>query len=416
MSMVVNRFDDLQPRFTDEPGEQIQREVSQAFSASSASLWWYASATCFPLVRDDYFSRPNYEDRGARMRLFWLRSLILGVPMVSAVAQTPALQMNVVYVCTDGQSFKVFSCDNTTGACDYQNYKKGQAFQRGEALRVQLVALLPAKCHAQTPAEAQADPHRGEIPAALSPFKARANSGSSGSGSAAVVNSQAGAGGFKVGDTVRVLVDGWQEAKIIQVHGRSYVVHLSSGIDVSKMWPYEIHRLGKLTAEDHAAGQYDLHDRVQVLVNGKWMEGEIRGQNNVNMYDIKVPGVDTGFGSDMVNTTAENIRMSTTPAPAAPTQRAAGQPPKPGLTSCAGKYEGRWEHVSGMGGMKVVFRSGKATITEGLGGEMPFDCFTGDGKVVFYKAGSFKPFSYDFDINNDGTLQTPLGAIKKMGN
>ena len=46
----------------------------------------------------------------------------------------------------------------------------------------------------------------------------------------------------------------------------------------------------------------------------------------------------------------------------------------------------------------------------------PFDCFTGDGKVVFYKAGSFTPFSYDFDINNDGTLQTPLGAIKKMGN
>jgi hypothetical protein len=43
---------------------------------------------------------------------------------------------------------------NTTGACDYQNYKKGQAYQRGEALRVQLAALLPAKCHAQTPAEA----------------------------------------------------------------------------------------------------------------------------------------------------------------------------------------------------------------------------------------------------------------------
>jgi hypothetical protein len=177
-----------------------------------------------------------------------------------------------------------------------------------------------------------------------------------------------------------------------------------------------VHRLGKLTAEDHAAGQYDLHDRVQVLVNGRWMEGEIRGQNNVNMYDIKVPGVDTGFGSDIVNTTSENIRMSTTPAPPPPAQRAAGQVPKPGLVSCAGKYEGRWEHVSGMGGMKVVFRSGKATITEGFSGEMPFDCFTGDGKVVFYKAGSFTPFSYDFDINLDGTLQTPLGAIKKMGN
>ena len=58
--------------------------------------------------------------------------------------QTPALQMNVVYVFMDGQSFKVFSCDNTTGACEYQNYKKGQAYQRGEALRGQLAALLPA--------------------------------------------------------------------------------------------------------------------------------------------------------------------------------------------------------------------------------------------------------------------------------
>jgi hypothetical protein len=356
------------------------------------------------------------QSEGAQMHKFFLGILLLILPMAGAFAQAPGLQMNVVYVCTDGQSFKVFSCNDATGACDYQNYKKGQAFQRGEALRVQLTVLLPAKCHAQTPAEAQADPHRGEIPPAPSPFKARAAGGGNGVGAATAVQSGPGPGGFKVGDTVRVLIDGWQEATITAVHGRSYVVHLPNGIDVSKMWPFEIHRLGKLTAEDHAAGQYDLHDRVQVLVNGKWMDGEIRGQNNVNMYDIKVPGVDTGLGSDIVNTTAENIRMSTKAAPPPPAQRAAGQAPKPGLVSCAGKYEGRWEHVSGMGGMKVVFRSGKATITEGLGGEMPFDCFMGDGKVVFYKAGSFTPFSYDFDINLDGTLQTPLGAIKKMGN
>lgn len=349
------------------------------------------------------------------MRKICLHGLLLVVLMPSAFGQAPALQMNVVYVCTDGQSFKVFSCDNTTGACDYQNYKKGQAYQRGQALRVQLAALLPAKCRAQTPAEAQADPHRGEIPPAPSPFKAH-SAGSGNVGTATVNQSGPGPGGFKVGDRVRVLIDGWQEGTVIEVHGRSYLVHLPNGINVPKMWPYEVHRLGKLTAEDHAAGQYDLHDRVQVLVNGKWMDGEIRGQNNVNMYDIKVPGVDTGFGSDIVNTTSDNIRMSTKPAPAPPAQRAAGQAPKPGLVSCAGKYEGRWEHVSGMGGMKVVFRSGKATITEGLGGEMPFDCFTGDGKVVFYKPGSFTPFSYDFDINDDGTLQTPLGAIKKMGN
>src|ERR1700751_1284007 len=302
--------------------------------------------------------------RTSSLRLFLLVGLAAG-----ALAQRPTLQMNVVYVCTDGQSFKVFSCNDTNGACDYQNYKKGQAYQRGEPLRVQLAALLPAKCHAQTPAEAQADPHSGEIPPAPSPFKARASAASSSSSSVAV-NSQAapGAGGFKVGDNVRVLSDGWQEATIIQAHGRSYLVRLPNGVEVSKLWPMEVRRVGKLTAEDHAMGQYDLHDRVQVLVNGKWMEGEIRGQN-LNMYDIKVAGVDTGFGSGMLNTTRENIRMSPTPAPPPPAQRAAGQAPKPGLTSCAGKYEGRWEHVSGMGGMTVIFRSGKATITGGLGGE-----------------------------------------------
>ena len=335
------------------------------------------------------------------MRVPALQSLLFALPLATLLGQTPALQMNVVYVCNDGLSFKVFSCLSTAdmAACELQNYKHGQAYQRGVLLRKQLTDLLVAKCHAQTPAEAKADPHSGE---ASAPAPGAANA-------------QAGPGGFKVGDTVRVLIDGWQEAKVIQVHGRSYIVHLPNGVDVSKLWPMAVRRLGKLTAEDHAVGQYDLHDRVQVLVNGRWMEGEVRGQN-LNMYSMKVPGVDTGFGSDMVDTTPENIRMSTKAPPPPPAQRAAGQVPKPGLVSCAGKYEGRWEHVSGMGGMRVVFRSGKATITEGLGGEMPFDCFTGGGKVAFYKAGSFTPFAYDFDINNDGTLQTPLGAIKKMGN
>ena len=59
------------------------------------------------------------------------RFLLLIAPIAGILAQTPDLQMNVVYVCTDGQSFTVFSCDKTTGACDYQNYKNGQAFRRG---------------------------------------------------------------------------------------------------------------------------------------------------------------------------------------------------------------------------------------------------------------------------------------------
>lgn len=84
------------------------------------------------------------------MRTFVLISLFLAVSLAGSLAQTPALQTNVVYVCKDGQSFKVFSCDSTTGACDFQNYKNGQAFQRGQALCVQLTALLPAKCRANS--------------------------------------------------------------------------------------------------------------------------------------------------------------------------------------------------------------------------------------------------------------------------
>lgn len=348
------------------------------------------------------------------MRISLIGSLLLAVPMASLLAQAPALEMNIVYVCTDGQSFKVFSCNATTGACDYQNYKNGQAFQRGEALRAQLAALLPAKCHAQTPAEAQADPHRGEIPAPA-PFRPRTAAGGNGSGTPAAANPQSGAGGFKVGDTVRVLTSGWQDAKVLQVRGNSYFVRLENGIEISKSWPVEVRRMGKLTAEDHASGQWDLHEKVQVLVNGRWMEGEIVGQS-LNRYTVQLPGEKTVSldGDRTVDTGAENLRPSMAPPPRA--ARPAGQAPKPGLTSCAGKYEGRWEHVSGMAGMTVVFRSGKVTVTEGLGGPMEFECWIGGGQIVMYKAGSSTPFSYGFDINNDGTLQTPLGAIKKMGN
>jgi hypothetical protein len=357
------------------------------------------------------------------MSTFFLRSLFLLAPMAS-FAQPPALQMNVIYVCTDGQSFKIFSCNDTTGACDYQNYKNGQAFQRGEALKAQLAALLPAKCHAQTPEEAKTDPHRGEIPPAPSPFAGRgtaargATASSPASASANAQNPAAGVnggGGFKVGDSVRVLTSGWQDAKVLQVRGNSYFVRLDNGVEVSKSWPIEVRRQGKLTPADHAAGQWDLHEHVQVLVNNRWMEGEIVGQS-YNRYRVQLPGERTTAidGDRTVDTGAENLRASTAPPP--PAARPGGQPPKAGLASCAGKYEGRWEHVSGMAGMTVVFRSGKATVTEGLSGPMEFECWISGGHISLYKAGSSTPFSYGFDVNNDGTLQTPLGAIKKMGN
>ncbi len=330
-----------------------------------------------------------------------LGGLACALLATSAHAAAGPLQLNVIYECKPPFSLKYLSCTGT-GAndwCEVQSFISGHPHQRGKSTYPQVMALVQADCHMQTPAEAQADARSASQPLPNAPGNP----------------SGAGPGGFKVGDRVRILSDGWQEATILQIRGTSFFVHMPNGVDVSKIWPTEVRRLGPLTAQDHAAGQYDRGERVQVLVNGRWIDGIVKGQN-FNMYSVQVPGVDTGLGDDHVDTTPDNIRVSTTAPPPPPAQRTAGQVPKPGLVSCAGRYEGRWELAAGMGGMRVVFRSGTATITEGLGGEMHFDCFTGGGKVAFYKPGTFTPFSYDFDINNDGTLETPLGVIKKMGN
>jgi len=329
------------------------------------------------------------------MRFSTLKNLVFAIP-VAVLAQTADLKMGVVYQCPAVQAtMEVFSCTGpaATDSCDVQTAPQGRPAMRGKSTRQQVMALLGI-CHLQTPAEAQG--------------------AARGSPAAVPVQTQAGPGGFKVGDTVRILSVGWQNAKVLQVRGNSYFVQLENGIQVSKSWPTEVRRLGKLTAEDHAVGQYDAHDRVQVMISGQWREGEILGQN-LNMYNIKVPGFHGDFDTDNYSTTPENIRMSTTPAPPPPAKRAAGQAPKPGLVSCAGKYEGRWESTSGFGGNRFVFRSGKVTVTEGVNELAAFDCWMGGGEVLLYEPGSFKPFE-TLEVNNDGTLQTELGAIKKMGN
>jgi hypothetical protein len=354
------------------------------------------------------------------MRISNLRNLLLALPVTHALAQAPDLQLNVVYMCTGGlPNFKVFSCDKATGACQFQNYKNGQANQRGEALRVQLIAALP-KCHVQTPEEAQSNPQRGDI-AAPAPVVARGRGNSqpgapaAKEGGAQVGAAQVGGGGFKVGETVRTMAYGaWQEVVILQVKGNSYFVRFANNVELWRSWPDEIRRLGKLTAEDHALGQYDLREFVQVLVNGRWMEGKIIGQN-LTQYTVQLPGENPAdlYDDRRVMTSAQNLRPSAGPPPAA--QRPAGQAPKAGLASCAGKFEGRWEHT--MGGLRIVFRAGKATVTEALTGDMQFECWTGGGKIYLYKAGSFTSApEYDMEINNDGTIQTLIGELKKKGN
>jgi hypothetical protein len=121
------------------------------------------------------------------------------------------------------------------------------------------------------------------------------------------------------------------------------------------------------------------------------------------------------------------------PAPALATRlamaappRAAGAPPKPGLASCAGKFEGRYASEAGSAGLiTITFRSGKATVREpdavmkdgklaALYSERDAECWYGGGKIYLrWLNGDADEFPVD--INDDGTLDTTYGELKKKG-
>jgi hypothetical protein len=109
-------------------------------------------------------------------------------------------------------------------------------------------------------------------------------------------------------------------------------------------------------------------------------------------------------------------------APAAPAAQgraggassAAGpQPPRPGLTSCAGKIEGRYASAAGLGGLTIEFRSGKATLKGPLVDDEVVDCWTTGTKIVLHNPKEADDL--ELDINKDGSIDTPFGEIKKKG-
>ncbi|HUA17907.1 MAG TPA: hypothetical protein VMU80_23955 [Bryobacteraceae bacterium] len=344
------------------------------------------------------------------MRVSCLTGLLFATPFLSLLAQSPALEMNVVYVCTDGQSFKVFSCTGpgSNAACDFQNYRNGQAFQRGQALRVQLSSLIPSKCHAQTAAEAQKDPHRGEIPAPPRPPAQRTApagvQGSNGQG-----GNGPGVGGFKVGDTVQInTAFGWMNAKVMQVNGANYFVHADSGADVWKPYPSEVRRIGPLNAEDHAHGLYALHDRVQVLFQGKWVDSEVVTTFALgDRYEVTLPGNQTGYA------TPREMRFVSV-APPKPTTKA-GVPPKPGFTSCGTRFDGRWGAANGGPGPRIVFQAGKANVDDGITPQT-LECWVNGDQMILRLVNDPLNGGSDitFDVNKDGTIEsTYFGQLKK---
>lgn len=61
----------------------------------------------------------------------------------------------------------------------------------------------------------------------------------------------------------------------------------------------------------------------------------------------------------------------------------------------------------------MEFRSGKAKMTVPIMGTQETDCWTGSGKIYLYMKGEPEPM--EIDINDDGSLQTPFGEMKKKG-
>jgi len=224
----------------------------------------------------------------------------------------------------------------------------------------------------------------------------------------ALIAQTAGASGITVGDSVEVVTGfGWTPARVLAINGNSYRV-LTNGVQVTKDYPAEVRRIGPATAQDHSNGQYRLGDRVQVNVQGQWIDAKIMTEMGME-YQVELPGNRTAWA------TPQNLR----PAAATPTTASApksGVPPKPGLSSCAGKIEGRYSTTgSGLGSFTITFRSGKATMTDPGGNDEVLECWFGGDKIYLHKPGN-SSLDMPIDINNDGTLQTPLGEIKKKGN
>ena len=320
-------------------------------------------------------------------------ALASGAAMAQAPAGSgpaPLITIGALYECPAGQSFRVISCSGTgdMDACDVQTYTGGQPNQRGPAPRAQ-VATLAALCRSEAAGAPAAGAGAARGTAAATP--------------------QVGPAGIKVGDSVEISTAfGPATAKVLAISGNQYRVLAPTGVEVTKTYPTELRRIGPLTAYDRANGIYQVKDKVQVLFEGKWVDSEVRTTLGME-YQVTLPG------NRLVWAKPEQLRLVTSAdtlvAPAAAAVKA-GQPPRPGLASCAGKIEGRYAQSNGTPGT-IEFRSGKATVTLPFTPPEVVECWTGGGKIFLHMPGDANDIP--IDINDDGTLQTPFGEMRKRG-
>jgi hypothetical protein len=294
-------------------------------------------------------------------------------------AQQP--KIGELYKCTDGHtSIKITQCSSgNPNLCDIEAFNDGNPAP-GMRLAAPVVNDLLRMCLGATPAAPNA----------------QSNSPSPQPG-------VADANGFKIGDTVSInTAFGWMDAKILKANGNSYLVHAQSGAEVWKPYPAELRRIGPVNDTDRARGLFALHDRVKVKVDGRWEEGEVIMEMN-HEYQIALAGNRTAWA-------APGIMQLISPQqkPAAPV---AGKPPQSGMVSCAGKIEGRYSS-SQVGAFTIVFRKGKAQLKMYGDAEEEVECWMSGTKIILHKPGAPNE-DMPIEINDDGTLDTPMGEVRK---
>ena len=207
--------------------------------------------------------------------------------------------------------------------------------------------------------------------------------------------------GINRGDTVNVATgQGFVMAIVKSRDQHVFNVRIINGPEVLKRYPAEVRRRGKTTAYDHANGIYDNEDRVQVLYEGKWIDSHVIQSMGME-YQVALPGNMAAWAKP------EQMKF-VGPAPEKAVAKA-GQPPKPGLVSCAGKVEGRYAADGGMP-IQMTFRSGKVTISM-AGENQAGECWFGNGKIYVSIPG--EDGIMELDLNDDGSLQGPFGELKK---
>jgi hypothetical protein len=134
-------------------------------------------------------------------------------------------------------------------------------------------------------------------------------------------------------------------------------------------------------------------DTFEVFLFGEWTKSELIGIDGTQ-YNVRLPdGAKYWLPAAQVRKVAPSIP--------------AGQAPKPGLTSCGEKMDGTYLSPSGF--PSIVFHSGKASVE----GDEAVECWTGGGKIYLHTAGTPADQDFVMGINSNGTLDTPLGEMKK---